>query len=807
VGTVRKSLYDRLPEIYHLRDAEQNPPYQLKAYLDILDTIQTAVHDSIDGLYHDLFIETCNDWVIPYIADLVGTSHLAGDPWTLRADVARTVHHRRRKGTLGAIESLTYALSGWAVHTVELRERLVWNQHLNHERPDEGGVPPTPLGIATVGHISGAVRGGTLTLRDPALLSFLNGPFDPFGHLVDVGPAVVGAIRHNLPNLAIFLWRLEGYRVPVTRPVLYDKDGIEIKDLTPAAVSGESKLFALRYDVHPLAEPMVLFNWRPDDSKANPSDLTNPDAVPGPMPWPRLNQGTVTGNPEAYAAIDLYGNDGPSATESSDVGLVLHLPEGTFGGVPWSWTWRGANLCAWEAGLNPPLQEHEIVIDPDHGRILFGIGGVDAVEADEAVPLRDGIYVSATYGFSGSSLGSSGAHPIARAELPVSSVEADHVRVPGELSLLQALDKACSTEETPLLIIEIEDSRIYELDLESVDGAINDGGWTLNLGRSLWICAASGQRPIIKLKKPLAFRPVDVTGAGAPALMENLDVTLEGLYITWDHESDVYGEAVYEAADPLINRAAVNQFKLDGCTLDPGSHEQLDGKRQKARYAFNLTKDYGFSNPGEVDAFDQTPRIIVRRSICGPMAIDDGYKLTLAGSIIDAAGGIGHTAPALAVHAATGDPETEWGPPLTVYYAEEGSPEKEDWGMTCFGRMRVESATGQGGIWVHSLKVHDDQVGCIKFSYFSGEDDRLPQHQGCVTAATAELSFASEVFGQAGYAQLRLRSDRKILEQGPRRDAMGAFGYLLNTHKWKNINIRYREFMPVGVRPILIPVT
>ena len=34
------------------------------------------------------FIETCAPWVVPYIADLVGTSHLKGDPRTLRADTA-----------------------------------------------------------------------------------------------------------------------------------------------------------------------------------------------------------------------------------------------------------------------------------------------------------------------------------------------------------------------------------------------------------------------------------------------------------------------------------------------------------------------------------------------------------------------------------------------------------------------------------------------------------------------------------------------------------------------------------------------
>lgn len=780
MATVRKSLYDRLPEIYHLRDAEQNPPGQLKAYLDILDSVPSAIRDNIEALYHDFFIETCSDWVVPYIGDLLGTSHLAGDPWTLRADVARTVHHRRRKGTLGAIESLTFALSGWAVHTVELRRRLAWNQHLNHQRPDEGGAPPTPLTIASSEHISGAARGGTVTLRDPAALSFIDGPFDTFGRLADVKPLVGGAVRYNLPNLAIFLWRLKDYTAPVTRPVLYDRDGNEIKNLTPAAGPADPKLFALRYDVHPLAEPMVLFNTHRFDSEADPPDLTHPDAVPGPMPWPRLSQEAVTGHHQAYVGVDLYAGTLPQTPAADHVGLILHLPEASFDGV--SWKFRGANLCAWDRGLNPPLQEHEIVVDPDHGRVLFGVSGV--TETDEAIPLRDGLFVSATYGFSGPT----GAHPVARDDSPAASVSINHDTVPGGLALQQELGGAQTSDAAPL-IIQIEDSRIYPLDIEQVAGATDDGGWTLNLGRSLTIRAASGQRPIIKLKKPLAFRPVDVTSPDAPPWVEDLSITLEGLYITWDHEP---GE--FDPNDPLINRAAVNQLTLDGCTLDPGSHRQLDGTREPGRYAFNLTNDYGFSDTAELEAFDQTPQICVRRSICGPMAIDDAYELELTGSIVDAARGVGNTMP-VSVRAATGAAEDEWGPALTVN------------GMTCFGRMRVESATGQGGIWVHRLEVHDNQIGCIKFSYFSGDADRVPQHQGCVTGTTAALSFTSDMFGEAGYAQLRLRSDRRILEQGPDADAMGAFGYLSNTRKWKNINIRYREFMPVGIRPVLIPVT
>lgn len=773
--TPRQPLYQRLPEIYWIRDAEQRPSGQLEAYLEIIDTVQAAIRDNIETLYHDFFIETCDDWVIPYIADLLGTSHLSGDPWTLRADVARTIHHRRRKGTLGAIESLTYALSGWAVHAVELRERIAWNQHLNHQRPDAGGLPPLPLSIADSGHICGAVRGGTVTLRDPALLSFLNGPFDPFAHLVDVKPPDIGAIRYNVPNLAIFLWRLEDYTVPVTKPVLVND---EIRDLTAVAGPGEAR-YALRYEVHPLAEPMVLFNTHRFEADAEPPDLTHADAMPGPMPRARLSDDAPTGRPEEYVAVDIYDAPYPEAPGEDSVGLTLHLPETAFAGT--TWKYRGANLCAWEDGLRSALKEHEVAIDPDHGRLLIGVGGAD--QSAMAEPLAAGLYVSATYGFSGSTIGSTGAHPIVRADTPSDwdgktpdvSVVNYHLNPNGLQDALNALPVAIGDP----VVIEIQDSMTHELDITA-----------LSLSCSLWIRAASGQRPIIKLRQPLGFFPSEVTGSDAETLIRGLNVKLEGLYITWDKDSPYF---VSDTA--LIEQAALNKLIIDGCTLDPGSHEALDGTRQPVRYAMNFTNDYGFT-PGspEAIAFDQIPIIEINRSICGPLAIDDGYSLFLTDSIIDARSGLDDTMPALAVHAVS-DPENEWGPALAVS------------GMTCFGRMRVESATGQGGIWVHRLEVHDDQQGCIKFSYFSGNGDRLPQHHACVFGTEVALSFVSDIFGQAGYGQLRMRSDRKILEQGPNRDAMGAFGYLLNTHKWKNINIRYREFMPVGIRPILIPIT
>lgn len=786
MSSVRKSLYERLPEIYRIKDEEQTPSGQLQAYLNILDRIPAGIRDNIEHLYHDFFIETCDEWVIPYIADLLGTTHLSGDSWTLRADVARTVHHRRRKGTLGAIESLTYALSGWAVHSVEFFNNVLWNQHLNHLRPDKGGKPPIPLLLEQSGYIGGAVQGGTVNLRDPALLSFFNGPFDPFAHVVDVKPPVMGGMsRYNLPNLGIFLWRLQDFTVPLTRPVLYND---AIMDLTATAAPGEAR-FALRYDLHPLAEPMVLFNTHRYSADEDPPNLSTMDAVPGPMPQPRLSTGTPTGRPEAYVETLFYSALPPPAPGADHVGLSLHMPEAPFSLM--NWIYRGANLCAWEAGLGVPLQEYEIVIDPARGRIVIGVGGV--TQADEADPLHAGLYVSATYGFSGSSSGAVGAHPLVRASSPANTIKVDYETGPGGApapngSGLQLALNGASTLSADALVIEIGDSRTYELDIALITDADNTdkGLWVLNLGRPLWIRAASGQRPVIQLKKPLGFRPIDLSDPG----VEELDVTLEGLYITWDHGAGVYG-----TNDPLINRAALNHLTLNGCTLDPGSYRALDGTRQPLRYGMNLTEDFGFDNPAERLSFDQTPKIIFHRTITGPLAIDRVYELSLTDTILDAVSGVGDASPALAVHAATGNAETEWGPVADIN------------NITCFGRMRLERASGQGGIWLHTLQVHDDLNGCIKFSYFSGINDKLPQHHGCVFGTQVKISFVSDVFGEAGYAQLRLRSDRKVLEQGSGRDAMGAFNFLLNTHKWKNINIRYREFMPVGIRPVLIPVT
>ena len=107
----------------------------------------------------------------------------------------------------------------------------------------------------------------------------------------------------------------------------------------------------------------------------------------------------------------------------------------------------------------------------------------------------------------------------------------------------------------------------------------------------------------------------------------------------------------------------------------------------------------------------------------------------------------------------------------------------------------------------HRFEVLDNQHGCIKRSWFSGDADRLPPNHFCVHAPDARLAFTSEWFADPGYAQLANMSDPRIRTLGPDEDAMGAFGFQRDAHKWTNLQVRLREFMPIGVRPLVVPVT
>ncbi len=73
-------LYELLPAVYRTRDVDQG--WQLQALLRIITEQADVLDADISQLYENWFIETCQDWVVPYIGGLVGFEqlHEVGDP-------------------------------------------------------------------------------------------------------------------------------------------------------------------------------------------------------------------------------------------------------------------------------------------------------------------------------------------------------------------------------------------------------------------------------------------------------------------------------------------------------------------------------------------------------------------------------------------------------------------------------------------------------------------------------------------------------------------------------------------------------
>src|SRR4249920_2982802 len=93
-------LYNLLPAVYRVRDADQGGA--LGALCEVIAEEIAALRENLDQLYDDQFIETCAEWVAPYIGDLIGYRPIHGvTPRTIsaRAEVANTIAYRRRKGT------------------------------------------------------------------------------------------------------------------------------------------------------------------------------------------------------------------------------------------------------------------------------------------------------------------------------------------------------------------------------------------------------------------------------------------------------------------------------------------------------------------------------------------------------------------------------------------------------------------------------------------------------------------------------------------------------------------------------------
>ncbi len=330
-------LFDLLPSLYKLKDKEQGGA--LEALLDIISMQADILKKDINGLWDDLFIETCADWVIPYIGDLVGNNPLHEVAQRRRIDVAKTIYYRRRKGTLPMLEELARDVTGWSAHAVAFFELLGWTQNLNHLRYNmaANSKERDPNSMDRV---------GTVNLRNLDALDRLDGPFDIISHTVDLRPIGRTDGWHNIRKIGFFLWRLKSYPLTGVIPCKADNN------------------FGFHFS--PLGNPAPLFNNRPV-READEAGLAGEVHVPGPI------------RPAAFHfnIADYYGPDKSLA--------IYKVIEDENRLIP-----SDRIVCKDLSSWSQP-ENGKVAVDVRLGRIAF--------PSDE-VPDDKGIYVYYNYGFS-----------------------------------------------------------------------------------------------------------------------------------------------------------------------------------------------------------------------------------------------------------------------------------------------------------------------------------------------------------------------------------------------------------------------
>jgi hypothetical protein len=535
------SLYNLLPAVYRERDAALN--YPLRGLLSLIGKQAALVDGDIAQLYNNLFIETSADWVVPYIGDLVSNNLLfdasriqaANTAQSLfldlqgkdlrppvaarvRADVAKTIYYRRRKGTPRMLEELAQDVTGWPAHVVEFFQHLGWTQNLEHIRYDCQWTD----------------------VRSLDAMDRIDGAYDQTMHTVDVRQISQQEGWYNIRNIGFFVWRVNSY--PLSR--------------VPARQASQP----WQYHFSPLGNPAPLFTrLRPQPANGGlRAEIDVAAPIRPTLFYQDLENYRLT-PPVRNDFTELYGAFGPLAadpTVSSETSFFIFL-----NGAPIHPTQNpAAPVAAFQpqvtcAVLDPWVRPkgQVITVDVHNGRLAIGDGFAVTGPVD----------VFFHYGFSADMGG--GPYDrrkwLVRRDLtpPPKIYEVEEGAAAPRFPSVTAAVLQWQSDQRPDAIISILDSRNYATPNTIT---LRNEGW-------LAIEAADGQRPL--LQTPATGLNVDVLPPAAPGdLDRNGVLTLSGvvvegfLDVVGDlgqlrllHSTLVPGRALDEAGNPKSSAASL----------------------------------------------------------------------------------------------------------------------------------------------------------------------------------------------------------------------------------------------------------
>jgi hypothetical protein len=694
-------LWALVPAVYRAEDPTgPDGRGPLREIVNRIGAQGAVLRRSIDRLWEDQSIESCDDWVIAYLGELLATNLVASlDARGRRIDVAKTIYYRRRKGTVGLLEELAADITGWNARVVEFFRRIGRARHgLDSalgwplDLTDATGAPSIAVVEGLLGRATGTPLGGFADLRHRFGASRAHTAFDETSHTADVRRGRGQTGWHNIPHLGVFLWRLQS--VPL--------DGV-----TPVADAACPN----QYTFDPTGRDIPLFAAAVrsyGDAWVSPAE----HELPTPIDRLLLEDALAA----LYAAVDPDG---------ALLQHALRLYEGAA---------ALSNLVTVDrVTADPRAAATKYFIDPKAGRV-YAPPGAPATR----------LVVGYHYGFS-SAIGAGGYDRRVRGETPV--LPSPLVATVGGGAGFTGIGPGATVITSGTVVIG--DSLTYT---SAPDFAIDDSA-----GDNLLVVRADNRRrPLVRLPPPSPGPAVWTFTGSIGADHRGSTLVLDGLFVSG-------GE--------LVIAGDFEQVTLSTTTLDPGDHTQAaaDGRALI---------------PTRLRITGQVRSLVIDRSIVGPVVMQAGAlveALTIRDSIVQA---VDPADAALAID--TG---------MTTLSA-----------VTILGTAQLHQVEATTSIFHDVVTVADHQHGCVRFSAVP-VGSVVPRPYECVTIQRAEQLFGSRSFGQPAYAQLLASAHAGVVSGAQDGSEMGAFWREKNSIKERSLLIKYQEYMPIGLAPVLIYVT
>jgi hypothetical protein len=730
-------LYRLIPAVYRSRDAQAGQG-ALRGLVEVLAREGRVVEDDIAQLYDDWFIETCDEWVVPYIAELLGVRGLRdlgeGVPFSRRALVANTVAYRRRKGTVAVLEQLAFDTTGWRAKAVEFFLRLATTQHVNHVR------------LAAPGWAS-------LAAAEP--LERVGTPFDVAPYSADMRRIEVNRGRHNIPNVGLFLWRLGAYRLSRSEPA--------------SGPNPDS------YFLSPLALDTPCFN--PPHTETDITSATGEVNVPAP-----LRRRPLYDELEARRQALVDGRE-PQRRWFDD------RPGG--GGVPFEILLDGVpvpvaqlQVCDLSHWTAPPDTRDYPQCQPDGSTVTIAMpiaASIDPVRGRVVLaPAHAGAQVRVSWSYGGA--GDLGGGPYSR---QVSVEDALAWRVGPDADAMRPTWQIGVSRLSAPVAGQVVGTLAEAIDAWHARPADVSFGLITLMDSSTWAESFTGAA---RIRIPSGCRLV-ITAADWPALPVEGGlpgqlgrrigrVTADGVRAHLRGSIDVVGTAPAgdEAAGELI---------LDGLLIE-GDLRVLDGNLRRLRLAHCTIV------PGRgrlrVTSGNADLSVELERSICGAIAVPAAIeRVSLRDTIVQAVGAptaIDLDACRLSAAAST-----------ILGRATVQSVEASD----CIFAGRLTAARRQEGCVRYSYLADD---AAAPRRYRCQPDLAVGDAAGAAAAAIrARLrpTFASSTYGEPGYGQLAATCAQEIALGAEDGAEMGALNFVKQAHRLANLRSQLDDYLRFGL--------